>query len=102
MRYRIANRGDATAMDVRVYTTTGGAWIEAKNHAMVDPGQDATFWLDVAASDPGSWDVNTNAYAAPLIWEWSPTKARIEWRQHPRLKHVKNKVFDLPRPADVN
>lgn len=100
VQYRIPNRGDAAAMDVRIYIRRGTTWTEAKNHAMVDPGEDALFWLDVAASNPGRWDPRTGEHEAPLIWDWTPTRARIKWRQHPRLRHVKVKTFDLARPLD--
>lgn len=100
VQYRFPNRGDAAAMDVRIYTRTGKTWVEQKNHAMVDPGEDALFWLDVAASDPGNWNPHTDRYDAPLIWDWTPTRAQIKWRQHPRLGHVKVKEFNLPRPSD--
>ncbi|WEG10406.1 hypothetical protein PU630_07625 [Microbacterium horticulturae] len=97
--WRVENRGDAAAHDVRSYLAgPDGTFVEQRSIAVVDSGESIGIWFETRRFGSSTYDPTTGEFVGDEKYEWSPQRMRVCWRQHPNLKHEKSREWELPAP----
>lgn len=103
--WRVDNRGDAAAHDVRVFIEgTSGQFIELPffGEAIVEPGEHVTASADVTiVSGSLEYVSETFQYVDTRVYGAVPPRVELRWRQHPNLRRVKRQRVSLPSPSSV-